>query len=356
MRDAEGDSALPGRALVAAPLIGVVTFVATAIVAASLGLSIHDPDGGVLGNPLILIVTVLAGFIALDVLPRAAHRAGRRPRDLRARVREVVDERWSLRRFAIVTAALVGWYLTYVGYRNLKSFVPLARDVSYDQQLLQVDHAMGFGHQPGVVLHDILGTGFSAQILSFVYLLFLLFVPLSLGVAVVWQRRLHGGLWYVTAMNIGWLMGAASYYVLPARGPIFAAPQNFTDLPATGVSELQQSLLTHRAEVLAAPHSADGVQSIAAFASLHIALLLSAAVIAHLLDAPRVIRVGLWILLGLTALATVYFGWHYLVDLIAGAGIGVAAVALGAAATGHELRPQRRVRVLARRARATAVT
>jgi membrane-associated phospholipid phosphatase len=33
--------------------------------------------------------------------------------------------------------------------------------------------------------------------------------------------------------------------------------------------------------------------------------------------------------------ATVYFGWHYVVDDIAGLVIGAAAVALSAALTGH---------------------
>jgi hypothetical protein len=62
-------------------------------------------------------------------------------------------------------------------------------------------------------------------------------------------------------------------------------------------------------------------------------------VIAQLLGVRRAIRVGLWTFLALTFVATLYFGWHYIVDDIAGAAIGLLAVALGAAATGHSLRP-----------------
>jgi membrane-associated phospholipid phosphatase len=201
---------------------------------------------------------------------------------------------------------------------------------------------MAFGHDPGTLLHDLLGTGVSAHVLSTVYVFFLLFVPLSLGVAVVWQRKLHRGLWYVTAMNFAWLMGLVSYYALPSLGPVFVAPDRFAGLPDTGVSQLQQTLLENREAVLASPHRAEDVQSIAAFASLHVAIVLAAALIAQLLGLRRVIRVSLWSFLALTTLATIYFGWHYVVDDVAGAAIGIAAVVLGAAATGHELRPARR--------------
>ena len=47
---------------------------------------------------------------------------------------------------------------------------------------------------------------------------------------------------------------------------------------------------------------------------------------------------ALWTFLALTMVATLYFGWHYVVDDIAGIGIGVIAVVLAGVATGH-LRP-----------------
>ena len=62
---------------------------------------------------------------------------------------------------------------------------------------------------------------------------------------------------------------------------------------------------------------------IAGFASLHIAVILTAALVAHLVGAPRLLRIALWVFLGLTTLATVYFGWHYVIDDIAGVAIAV---------------------------------
>ena len=52
---------------------------------------------------------------------------------------------------------------------------------------------------------------------------------------------------------------------------------------------------------------------------------------------------ALWTFLGLTSVATLYFGWHYVVDDIAGLGIGVIAVSFAGIATGH-LRPEVPVR------------
>ena len=343
-----GAASLPRRAVIAGPLVGAATFATMAVAALALDLPINDPDGA-LGSPFILITAVLAVFIALDVVPQAARTAGWPPSGFREAATDRLRERWRGPRGLIVVGALLGWYLTYVGYRNLKSYLPFARDDNYDAWLLESDRTLAFGEDPAAVLHGILGEGISAHVLSVAYVTFLGFVPLSLGIAVVWQRQLHRGLWYVTSMNFAWILGVASYYALPSLGPVYVEPSLFADLPATGVSALQQSLLEHRGEVLASPHAAEGVQSIAAFASLHVAIVFVAALVAQLLRLRRAIRVGMWTFLALTIVATIYFGWHYILDDVAGLVIGGLAVALGALCTGHSLRPGRtRAPVLAR--------
>jgi CDP-diacylglycerol---glycerol-3-phosphate 3-phosphatidyltransferase len=65
----------------------------------------------------------------------------------------------------------------------------------------------------------------------------------------------------------------------------------------------------------------------------------TAALIAQLLPVARILRVALWTFLGLTILATLYFGWHYVVDDIAGFAIGGVAVGVAGVATGH-LQPE----------------
>lgn len=125
---------------------------------------------------------------------------------------------------------------------------------------------------------------------------------------------------------------AASYYVLPSLGRIYIEPQHFTDLPDTAVTGLQESLYRNRVRVLEDPHATQSVHGIAAFASLHVSVVVTAALVAHLVRLPVVLRTALWTYALLTALATVYFGWHYLVDVLAGAVLGALATWLAARA------------------------
>ena len=238
----------------------------------------------------------------------------------------VFTERWWGRRGLIVLSALLSFYVTYISYRNLKSFLPFVTDANFDKELLESERWLFFGNDPAKLLHDLLGSGITAEVLSAVYLAFLTFVPISLAIALIWSKRLKVGITYVTALSICWILGALSYYLLPALGPVFAEPGAFAALPETGVTRLQETLLEHRNEVLANPHATNAVQSVAAFASLHTGVLFAAALVAHRARSQHWVRYGLWSLLGLTLIATVYFGWHYIIDDFAGLIIGAVAV------------------------------
>jgi hypothetical protein len=67
-------------------------------------------------------------------------------------------------------------------------------------------------------------------------------------------------------------------------------------------------------------------QNIAAFASLHCSMLLTAALAAHMRGLGRRLKAGLWILLVVSAVATVHLGWHYVVDDIASASVALSAL------------------------------
>lgn len=334
------DAEIRPRHFLAPMAIGLTSLAIMLTVAAIEGLPIRDPDARYVGSPLALISVIVALFILLDVLPRAfrqvrSHGAG--PGDA---VRRIFGERWWGRRGLIVIVCILGFYATYLSYRNLKSFLPFVTDgVLHDAGLLDLDEAMFFGTAPSTLMHDLLGTGFAAPALSAVYLAFLTFVPLSLGVVLVWSSRVAAGLWYVTALTLDWMLGVLSYYLLPSLGPIYARPGLFADLPTTGVSELQATLLDHRREVIANPEATNAVQSIAGFASLHVAVIFTAALVAQLVGAPRLWRIGLWIFFALTCVSTIYFGWHYVIDDIAGLAIGAAAVYGGALLVGFRPPP-----------------
>ena len=77
-------------------------------------------------------------------------------------------------------------------------------------------------------------------------------------------------------------------------------------------------------------------QAIAAFASLHVAMSFTALIAVYLLDLGRRWKQFLWGWVVLTFIATVYLGWHYVVDDVAG--LLMAVVAVGLALADHRVR------------------
>lgn len=313
-----------------------------AIGALWLGLPLRDPDG-VAGPSYIRLPGLVIVALVADIAPRAWYRTPRML-DFFTTSRRIASERWSWDRLRLVVIGLGCFYLSYVAYRNIKSFLPFVNDALFDDVLGRLDRALLFGHRPAVVLHELLGTGIAAHALSTVYVFYLFFVPLSLAAALVWSDHVRKGFWYVTALCLNWLLGAASYYVLPSLGPFYLQSGDFADLPETGASTLQVSLLWGRWTVLTDPHATEAVHGIGAFASLHVSVVFTAALIVHRLGMNRWLQLAMWLYTLLTTLATVYFGWHYLADDIGGVAIGYLSVAFGAKATGYEPWSLRRVR------------
>ncbi len=351
--------------------VALVTGAVAVGCAVYLGLPLRDPEG-FLGPTYVRLPLIVAVMLAADVAPRALWRA-RSLRDLPVQILLVARERWPWRRLVPVLIGLAAFYATYVSYRNLKNFLPLLRPDQVDDELTVLDRAMTGGAAPAEYLHDLLGVGAAAHVLSWVYLAFLMFVPASLALALVAGGRSREASWYVTALCLNWSLGTASYYLLPSRGPVYAEPELFYDLPSTGTSALQHSLLvsrwlvlqdpqgTERIQSIAAfaslpetgtadlqvsllvsrsmvvtdPDATDRVQSIAAFASLHVSIIFTAALIGQLVLRSVLVRSVLWAFFALTVMATIYFGWHYIVDDIAGLVIGGGSVLLAAWGTGQ---------------------
>ncbi len=334
--------ALPSwRSVVAGPVVAAVTLLAALVATQTAGVPFRDPDH-VAAKYLVLVGGSVVLLAVIDVIVRAGCRSGTL-RPSRAAVDGVRRERWSGPRALAAGGALVSFYLSYLAYRNLKSMVPLLRPTDlFDSQLAALDRGLFAGHDPAALLHSVLGTGAQTQVLSVIYVGFIVLLPLSLALALVLSLDLPGGLFYTTAVSINWPLGAASYLLLPALGPVYAAPADFAGLPATEASRLQGVLLDDRLEFLRDPAVAGTAQAIAAFASVHISMIFTATVAAHLLGLARRVRIGLWVLLVVTAVATVYLGWHYVVDDIAGVVMASVALILAGLLTGFEPRTARR--------------
>ena len=310
-----------------------MTGVLAVVASQALDLPIRDPDG-FLGPSWVRLPGLVLGAFLADVVPRATWRARQSPGGFVQKAREIIDEHWTRERIALVVLGLGSFYVTYIGYRNLKSYLPFIREGTQDAMLRRLDEVLAFGSSPAIWMHQILGEGVSAHVLSFVYLLFLPFVPISLTAWLVWSRNLSFGYWYATALCLCWALGTASYYAIPSLGPTFASPWLYADLDNTAAATLQDSLFYSREDVLYVDPFSD-LQSTAGFASLHVAIVLCAALVAHYTVRHAWIRWSMWVFFALTVLATIYFGWHYIVDDVAGALIAIVAVWLGGLATGQ---------------------
>ena len=278
------------------------------------------------------------------------HRHPRRPphaarcRPSLTALRDVRRERWTRHRGIAVTGALVGFYVTYVAYRNLKTVVPLLRpDELYDKELTHVDSIVfGFGKEPWEILHASWAPASRrrscrastcrsssccrcrsrSRSCS----------PPTCAAACSSRPR-----WRSTGRS-----APSSYLLLPARGPIYYVPQDFADLPHSHAAYLQERLLVERREFLSDPQAAEVGQNIAAFASLHCSLLFTAALAAHLLGLHRTLRIALWVLFVVSAISTVHLGWHYVIDDVAGIAIALLALGIACYMTGFQGRPRSR--------------
>lgn len=316
--------------------VAVALALTTLVMAWVYDLPVRDPDSVAGPTYLRLPAILLVAFLA-DVLPRTLWRA-RGLRQWRHHFMAVVRERWGPAHLRFALLGLGAWYVTYASFRNLKSFVPFVNRHLWDGLLEDIDRLLWFGHDPAVVLHDWLGSGFAAHFFSFLYIAWIVFVPVSLVVALVWSRDVQAGAWYVTAVAVDWVLGVATYFAVPTLGPIYARPELFTGIDRTDVTGLQQTMMQERHEVLVNPFTTDAVQTIAAFASLHVGICVTMCVMAELLRLHRGVRIFLWVFLALTVPATIYLGWHYFVDAIGGAILGTAGVWIAAKGTGNAFR------------------
>jgi PAP2 superfamily len=329
------------RMLATGPLVAIVSVVSALLATNAAGLPLRDPDH-VAGRRLIIILALVGGLVVLDIAVRASRRSpGRWPS--RPAMASVRRERWTPRRGIAVASALVSFYVSFLAYRNLKSVVPLLRPGElFDHQLADWDRALFGGNDPAAILHALLGTGASTQVMSVAYGLLFVFIPGTLAAALVFSPNLRAGLFYASAQSLNWLLGAGSYFLLPSLGPIYADPSAFANLPASGVSRLQEILLDQRIDFLRDPavHTAQGI---AAFASLHVSIVFTGVLVAHMLGLGRRLRIAAWVLLSVTTTSTIYLGWHYVVDDIGGLVLGAMAVVLARALTGFDVRTARRL-------------
>ena len=302
-------------------MIAAVFGVVTAIKSDAIGIPLRDPGGSMFRGRLASMAVLLAVFAVADVAVRAV-RAGPSARQLAASARE----RLTARRLALIAGALLAYQIVYVCYRNLKSWD--AFNTPRDDDLLSLEKWLFFGHSPAVLLHDLLGQDVAAHVLAAIYDSFSSFVLIAVVASVVFTRQIRDGYVFVTAGAILWILGVIAYYLVPTIGPFWSAPGEFAGLDRTGVTSAQETYVAARAHLLQNPGAGDAFSSLSAFASLHTAftfLILLSAYVYRL----RLLSIVLAVYFAGVVVATIYFGWHFVLDDIAGCAMAALALYLG---------------------------
>jgi hypothetical protein len=294
-----------------------------------------DPDGFI-GPSYLRLPTILGLALAIDLVPRTLWVSRCRPRRLREAFLGRLRSHWTRERLALVVSGLLCFYFTYVSYRNLKSQLPAVEGKShkFDRELAIIDRAVFLGHDPATVLHNALGSGIAAELFSAVYLWFIPLVPVVLTAWLIWSRNLGFGYWFATSQCIAWTLGTISYYALPTVGPGIYYPWRYGTVNDTHAASLMTSLQWGRFNVVdTTSHSLQGLtsslQSVAGFASLHCAITLLVTLMVQYTVRNRLLKIVMWVNFCLTCVATLYFGWHYVSDDLAGIAIALVSFYVG---------------------------
>jgi membrane-associated phospholipid phosphatase len=309
------------RALVGVWGLVAVFAVVTAVWSRHVGVGLRDPGGLLFRGRLPKAVALFAVLAAIDATIRT-HRRGWTMVNALATMRD----RWSPRRLAYVGSGLIAYHVVYLCYRNLKSWDAFNRP--RDRQLLAADRWLFAGHSPAVLLHHWLGQGEAVYLLMVAYKAFTSLVPLSLTAAMAFVPRIKDAYVFLASAMWVWVLGVGSYYLVPSLGPFASAPQEFAGLPHTAITRTQAEYLAARAHLLASPQSPHAFASVSAFASLHVAFT-TLVVLMALHYRRRRLACVLASYLAVVMVATVYFGWHFVIDDLAGVLLGALAVLLG---------------------------
>jgi PAP2 superfamily len=293
----------------------------TVVRSAQIGIPIRDPAGAFFWGRLALSL----GLFALLVLGEATVHKVRNHWSL-AQATSDVRRRWPRERVVLVLSGLLAYYLVYACYHNLKSWNVFNHP--RDGALVRLDSWLFFGHSPAVLLHDLLGQHLAAYVLAVIYESFGYLVTITVVAILVFARPIRDAYVFVASSLWIWILGVGSYYLVPSLGPFWAARDEFAALPHTMVSTNQELYLAQRTYVLQHPQASDAFAQIAAFASLHVGVTCMFVLLAHYFGMHRV-TIALTIYLAATCVATIYLGWHYVVDDIAGIVLAIIAVSFG---------------------------
>ena len=307
------------------PWIVVLAFTLIALaMSRHVGIGIRDPSGSLFGWRLGLSLVLFGLFVVADAGIRTG-RNGWTGWTVRKTVIEL-RRRWPKDRVIIAVSGLLAYHIVYISYRNLKSWVAFQQ--VHDTELLDFDRWMFFGNSPAILFHSLLGDNLSAYALALVYRSFAMLVPISFVASLAFSNRIRDGYVFLMSAIWLWIFGLGSYYLIPSRGPFASAPEQFADLSRTAITATQEKYLEGRSHLLEHPLAGDALNSISAFASLHVGFTFMVLLVVRSYGFRRA-TIALGVYLIAVIVATIYFGWHYTSDDLAGLVVGFLAALFG---------------------------
>jgi hypothetical protein len=207
----------------------------------------------------------------------------------------------------------------FVVFISLKHLVPVISSRNFDGFLSTLEKRWFGGELLGVTMTKALGTQI-APLVSSGYLLFYPYVAILIFLMMLQSDEVLAHRFFFGFVTL-WFFGILLVYAVPTWGPIFHEPRLFSHLPDTDVSAMQERLWQGKLYVDKNPRTAGMPFLISGFPSLHFAV--------TVLGTLFLARVGRWLFAAsatfaaITFVSTLYFGWHYLVDDLAGAALAV---------------------------------
>jgi membrane-associated phospholipid phosphatase len=128
-------------------------------------------------------------------------------------------------------------------------------------------------------------------------------------IAVADRRLAHE---YLFAFVLLFLVGVLWVYAVPTWGPTYSLPDRFQVFSGTDVHELQYALWVMKEQLVQDPTRRDAVFMISGFPSLHVAVLILGSL--YLRRIHYMLALLSWSVTLLVVHATIYLGWHYVLD------------------------------------------
>ena len=196
---------------------------------------------------------------------------------------------------------------------ELKHATPLVNHAVFDAQLAQSEKSFFGGQYAAEKLINVLGASWTHG-LSEVYGYWYPYLAVAV-VSMLLARSSKLKQEFFLSFSLCWFFGILIVYCYPTWGPCFSAPDVFAQLPATHMTSVQTELWKAKLQLDVNPKDSGAIFLISGLPSLHLAVALLCSV--YLKAVNGLLAAASWVFVVLTAIATIYFGWHFVMDDLA---------------------------------------